>query len=40
MSEQVAAVRKSPPRPRRIVQVALSLLLVVGIFYSCSAVST
>jgi putative heme transporter len=33
MSEQVATVRKPPPRTRRIIQVALSLLLVVAIFY-------
>jgi putative heme transporter len=33
MSEQVATVQKPPPRTRRIIQVALSLLLVVAIFY-------
>ena len=33
MSEQVATARKPPPRTRRIIQVALSLLLVVAIFY-------
>ena len=33
MTEQLATPRKPPPRARRIVQVALSLLLVVGIFY-------
>jgi uncharacterized membrane protein YbhN (UPF0104 family) len=33
MSEQPATARKPPSRTRRIVQVALSLLLVVGMFY-------
>jgi putative heme transporter len=33
MSEHAATVSRPPPRTRRIVQVALSLLLVVGIFY-------
>jgi putative heme transporter len=33
MSEHVATVRRPPTSTRRIVQVALSLLLVVGIFY-------
>jgi putative heme transporter len=33
MSEHAATVSRPPPRTRRIVQVTLSLLLVVGIFY-------
>jgi putative heme transporter len=33
MSEHVATMRRPPPRSRRIVQVALSLVLVVAIFY-------
>jgi putative heme transporter len=33
MTEQVATGRKPPPRTRRIVQVALSLVLIVAIFY-------
>src|SRR4029453_11883074 len=33
MTEQLATARKPSSRTRRIVQVALSLLLVVGIFY-------
>jgi uncharacterized protein (TIRG00374 family) len=33
MSEHVATMRRPPSRTRRIIQVALSFLLVVGIFY-------
>jgi hypothetical protein len=33
MTEQVATVRKPASRTRRIVQVVLSLVLVVVIFY-------
>lgn len=33
MTEHVATTRKPPSRTRRIVQVVLSLLLVVAIFY-------
>jgi putative heme transporter len=33
MSEHAATARRPPPRTRRLVQVALSLLLVVAIFY-------
>jgi putative heme transporter len=33
MTEQLATTRRPPPRTRRIVQVGLSLVLVVAIFY-------
>ena len=33
MTKHEATAPKPPPRTRRIVQVVLSLLLVVGIFY-------
>ena len=35
MSEHVATMRRPPPRSRRIVQVALSLVLVVELTASC-----
>ena len=33
MTEHEATMQRPPPRTRRIIQVVLSLVLVVGIFY-------